>query len=265
MTTYAPDIAATVLVVFGTTGDLMARKIVPSLFYLRGSGQLPQRLCVLGFGRRDWDDARLRQHVREIVAEKAPKASSADVEVFLTLFRYQRGEFDDAASYGDAHARRCDSGRVGGLREQALLPGGAARALRDHLPAPVGERADRGLQRFGGVDEGLVEKPFGDDLKTARELDSLLGSLFREEQIYRIDHYLAKEMLQGIMNFRFTNNLFESEWGRRAIERIDVTLLESIGAEKRGAFYDSVGALRDVGQNHLLQMLALVTMEHPPR
>ena len=109
----------------------------------------------------------------------------------------------------------------------------------------------------------LVEKPFGDDHDTARELDTLLGSLFREEQIYRIDHYLAKEMLQGIMNFRFTNNLFESEWSRQAIERIDITLLEEIGAEKRGAFYDAVGALRDVGQNHLLQMLALVTMDQP--
>ncbi len=109
----------------------------------------------------------------------------------------------------------------------------------------------------------LVEKPFGDDQDTARELDTLLGSLFREEQIYRIDHYLAKEMLQGILNFRFTNNLFESEWSRQAIEAIDITLLEQIGAEKRGAFYDRVGALRDVGQNHLLQMLALVTMEQP--
>ena len=93
----------------------------------------------------------------------------------------------------------------------------------------------------------LVEKPFGDDQDTARELDTLLGSLFREEQIYRIDHYLAKEMLQGILNFRFTNNLFESEWSRQAIEAIDITLLEQIGAEKRGAFYDRVGALRDVG------------------
>jgi len=109
----------------------------------------------------------------------------------------------------------------------------------------------------------LVEKPFGDDQDTARALDTLLGSLFHEEQIYRIDHYLAKEMLQGIMNFRFTNNLFETEWNRSAIESIDITLLESIGAEKRGAFYDNVGALRDVGQNHLLQMLALIAMDQP--
>jgi glucose-6-phosphate 1-dehydrogenase len=109
----------------------------------------------------------------------------------------------------------------------------------------------------------LVEKPFGDDLETARDLDALLGTLFNEEQIYRIDHYLAKEMLQAILNFRFTNNLFEREWDREAIESIDVILLESIDADKRGAFYDKVGAMRDVGQNHLLQMLALVTMERP--
>jgi len=109
----------------------------------------------------------------------------------------------------------------------------------------------------------LVEKPFGNDARTSHELDELLASLFREEQVYRIDHYLAKEMLQGILNFRFANNLFETSWNRSAIERIDISLLETIGAEKRGRFYDGVGALRDVGQNHLLQMLALVTMDQP--
>ena len=264
MGTSTPDLNPTVLVVFGTTGDLMARKIVPSLFYLRGLGQLPERLCVLGFGRRDWDDARLRQHVREILAEKAPQASSADVEDFLTLFRYQRGEFDDASSYAATRAHvDAIQGEWGVCANKlfylAVPPEHYATIFR-HLSESGLTEACSDLEGWTRV---LVEKPFGDDLKTARELDALLGSLFREEQIYRIDHYLAKEMLQGIMNFRFTNNLFESEWGRQAIERIDVTLLESIGAEKRGAFYDGVGALRDVGQNHLLQMLALVTMEQP--
>jgi 6-phosphogluconate dehydrogenase len=109
----------------------------------------------------------------------------------------------------------------------------------------------------------LVEKPFGNDSQTSASLDEMLGRLFREEQIYRIDHYLAKEMLQGILNFRFTNNLFETSWDRSAIESIEVVLHETLGVEKRGWFYDGVGALRDVGQNHLLQMLALITMEQP--
>jgi 6-phosphogluconate dehydrogenase len=109
----------------------------------------------------------------------------------------------------------------------------------------------------------LVEKPFGKDLKTAKELDELLGKLFKEVQIYRIDHYLAKEMVRNILNFRFSNNLFEGIWNNRFIEKIDIRLWETAGVEQRGAFYDGVGALRDVGQNHLLQMLALVCMENP--
>ncbi|NTW28937.1 MAG: glucose-6-phosphate dehydrogenase [Coriobacteriia bacterium] len=254
----------TILVVFGPTGDLMARKVVPSLFHLRNRGLLPERLCVVGFGRREWGDAELQSHVRAILAERAPDAQSTDVDDFLALFRYQRGAFDDEASY------RATKERIGSIQDEW----GVCANKLFYLAVPPGnyETIFRRIAGSGLADECsdllgwsrvLVEKPFGDDLATARELDTLLGSLFREEQIYRIDHYLAKEMLQGIMNFRFGNNLFESEWSRQAIEAIDITLLEAIGAEKRGAFYDTVGALRDVGQNHLLQMLALVTMEQP--
>ncbi len=250
--------------VFGATGDLMARKVVPSLYYLWGKGQLPEHLRVVGFGRRDWGDDELREHVRTILAERAADADPADVEEFLGKFCYQKGEFPDSASY-EATKRLVDSiqdewGVCSNKLFYLAVPPEHYETIFRHL-------ADSGLTAecsdLMGWTRVLVEKPFGDDEDTARELDTLLASLFREEQIYRIDHYLAKEMLQGIMNFRFTNNLFETEWNRSAIESIDITLLESIGAEKRGAFYDAVGALRDVGQNHLLQMLALVTMDQP--
>ena len=254
----------TILVVFGATGDLMARKVVPSLFYLRSKGLLPERLCVVGFGRRDWGDAELQAHVRAILADKAADAPVDDVEEFLRLFRYQRGEFHEAGDY-EATAQR-----LAGIQAEW---GVCANKLYYLAVPPVhyetifrrlaGSQLTLACSDVEGWTRVLVEKPFGDDQETARALDTLLGSLFREEQIYRIDHYLAKEMLQGIMNFRFTNNLFETEWNRSAIESIDITLLESIGAEKRGAFYDNVGALRDVGQNHLLQMLSLVAMEQP--
>ena len=257
-------LAPTILVVFGATGDLMARKVVPSLFYLRSKGLLPDRFCVVGFGRRPWGDADLQAHVRAILADKVPLAQADDIEEFLRLFRYQRGEFHEPDDY------RTTAALLGKIQEEwgvcvnklfylAVPP--------EHYETIFRQLAGGGLtiacSEADGWTRVLVEKPFGDDQETARALDTLLGSLFREEQIYRIDHYLAKEMLQGIMNFRFTNNLFETEWNRLAIESIDITLLESIGAEKRGAFYDHVGALRDVGQNHLLQMLALVTMEQP--
>jgi glucose-6-phosphate 1-dehydrogenase len=253
-----------ILVVFGPTGDLMARKVVPSLFYLRGKGQLPKKLRVVGFGRREWGDAELREHVRGILAERAATADPADIEEFLELFEYQRGQFNDVETYRDL-ARH-----VGGIQEEWGVC--ANKLFYLAVPPENYELIFRNLAGSGltiecsdatGWTRVLVEKPFGDDRDTARALDSLLGSLFREEQIYRIDHYLAKEMLQGILNFRFTNNLFENEWNRSAIESIDITLLESVDANKRGAFYDKVGALRDVGQNHLLQMLALVTMDRP--
>jgi len=260
----ASQIAPTILVVFGPTGDLMARKVVPSLFHLMGKGLLPERFVVVGFGRHEWGDAELQAHVRGILAERATSADPSDVERFLALFRYQRGEFSDSGAYHDmAHA-------LAAIQEEWGVCSNKVFYLA--VPPTSYELIFRQLAASGltiecsdatGWTRVLVEKPFGDDLQTARELDTLLGSLFREEQIYRIDHYLAKEMLQGILNFRFTNNLFESEWSRQAIEAIDITLLEQIGAEKRGAFYDHVGALRDVGQNHLLQMLALVTMEQP--
>ena len=257
-------IAPTILVVFGPTGDLMARKVVPSLFYLRAKGQLPEPLRVVGFGRRDWGDEELRAHVRAILTERAPSADPADVEAFLGVFEYQRGEFHDAEAYA-ATREHLDAIRdewglcVNTLFYLAVPPENYETILRNL----AGSGLTVECSDVTGWTRVLVEKPFGDDRGTARGLDALLGELFREEQIYRIDHYLAKEMLQGIMDFRFTNNLFECEWSRLAIESIDITLLESIGAEKRGAFYDSVGALRDVGQNHLLQMLALVTMEPP--
>ncbi len=260
----ANDLAPTILVIFGATGDLMARKIVPSLYYLYGKGQLPEQLCIVGFGRREWDDTDLMLHVRHILAEQVPHAYPDDVERFCRFFRYRHGTFEDDAAYADTKAFLSEV--------EAEWDTCANKLFYLAVPPTNYEAIFRRLASSGLSDacsdaDGwariLVEKPFGDDLQTARELDTLLGGLFREEQIYRIDHYLAKEMLQGIMNFRFTNNLFEAEWGREAIERIDITLLESIGAEKRGAFYDAVGALRDVGQNHLLQMLALVAMEQP--
>ncbi len=254
----------TVLTVFGATGDLMARKIVPALFYLGGKGVLPERFAVVGFSRRDWSDEDLRDRAREILGERFPDAPAGEVEAFLRRFTYVRGSFEDAEAYRNLgeHVEAIDS--RWGLCANKLF---YLAVPPEHYRTILGRLAESGLTEpcsdLTGWTRVLVEKPFGDDSRTSQELDEFLGGLLREEQIYRIDHYLAKEMLQGIMNFRFTNNLFETAWDRSAIESIDISLLESIGVEKRGRFYDGVGALRDVGQNHLLQMLALVTMDQP--
>jgi glucose-6-phosphate 1-dehydrogenase len=255
----------TSLTVFGTTGDLMARKIVPSLAYLSVKGRLPEQFRVVGWGRRGWDDAKLREYVASILEQyPGPQPRGAAVEPFLEMFSYHDGAFDDSGAYASLADRVGRADAEWGVCANKLF---YLAVPPEHYPTILRNLAGSGLTRGCAPDEGftrvLVEKPFGKDGETAQELDELLGSLFTEEQIYRIDHYLAKEMLQGILSFRFANTLFEPSWNAESIERIDIRLHESIGVEKRGAFYDGVGALRDVGQNHLLQMLALVTMEQP--
>jgi glucose-6-phosphate 1-dehydrogenase len=254
----------TILVVFGATGDLMARKIVPSIFHLHGQGLLPDRFRVVGFARRDWTDDQLREHVRGILAERYPDADRDVVESFLGLFVIQRGTFDDEAAYEALSAANAGVDAGWGACANKLF---YLAVPPENYETIFRQLAASGLTRECSDELGwtrvLVEKPFGKDVATSNSLDELLSSLFREEQIYRIDHYLAKEMLEGIIAFRFHNDLFEGEWDRRAIDRIDITLDETLGVESRGAFYDGVGALRDVGQNHLLQMLALVTMDKP--
>ena len=255
----------TILVTFGATGDLMGRKVIPSIHHLWSSGVLPERFAVVGFSRREIPDEDFREYVFGRLAERREVSrDDPGMDEFLSTFSYSQGTFQDP----DGYRRLAD--RLRGISDDW---GVCANQLY-YLAVPpqyyrdiFGNLASSGLTEACTDEEGwtriLVEKPFGKDAKTAYELDELLGSLFREDQIYRIDHYLAKEMLQGIVQFRFANNLLEGSWDRRSIENIQITLHETLGAEERGVFYDGVGALRDVGQNHFLQMLALVTMEQP--
>jgi glucose-6-phosphate 1-dehydrogenase len=260
-----PTDTPTILVVFGATGDLMERKIAPALYRLRETGQLPERFRCVGMARRDIGEASFRDDVGESVrARHGAPVDERRLAEFLGDFTYSQGSFDDVAAYGrllDVLNAIDDEWQVCASKLFYLaVPPAYYRTIFEHLAAS-GLTAPCGGD--GGWTRVLVEKPFGRDGATAQELDELLGTLFDESQIYRIDHYLAKEMLQGILAFRFSNNLLEPSWDARAIERIEITLTESLTAEGRGAFYDGVGALRDVGQNHLLQMLALITMARP--
>jgi glucose-6-phosphate 1-dehydrogenase len=255
-------------VVFGATGDLMDGKIAPALYHLHERGRLPARFRVVGFARRELADDAFRETVRASVrGHHAHVPEETDLCSFLSAVSYVRGVFEEPEGFSRLADRlRAIDDEWGTCSNKlfflAVPPGNygsiienlAGRGLTTPCSATPGE---------GGWTCVIVEKPFGRDGRSARGLDESLGTLFEERQIYRIDHYLAKEMLQGILNFRFTNNLFEHEWNRSAIESIDITLLEALDASKRGPFYDKVGALRDVGQNHLLQMLALVTMDRP--
>ena len=255
----------TVLIIFGATGDLIGKKIVPALFNLYEKNKLPKMLRIVGFSRRSLTDEKFKTNVVAMLTAQYDMNHKKDkVDLFLRHFSYKKGDFNSYESYKDLAKIL---GNIDGEWKVC-----ANKLFYLATPPKYNETIFKHLKSSGltlpcSPEEGwtriIVEKPFGNDLKTAEELDLLLGKLFKEEQIYRIDHYLAKEMLQNILSFRFSNNLLEESWSNKFIEKIEIRLLEKLGVEHRGGFYDGLGALRDVGQNHLLQMLALVTMDHP--
>lgn len=253
----------TILVILGVTGDLAAKKIIPALFNLYEKEQLPKLFSIVGYGRRPWKDSDVQAYVLEVMA-KHGKVHHPGLQEFIQKFAYQEGLFETVEGYKQL-AKRLG---VQDVEWQACsnklfylsVPPEQYEVILEHvkstgLSVPCSD--ETGWTRI------LVEKPFGKDAASAEALDERLGTMFREEQIYRIDHYLAKEALQNILTFRFANDIFENVWDNRYVERIDIRGWEQLGVENRGSFYDGVGALRDVGQNHLLQMLALITMDHP--
>lgn len=245
------NIVPTNLVIFGITGDLSGKKIIPSLWHLFTQGHLPEHFSVIGFSRR----ALSREEFKQIIHDAVSKRGGINIEEkqfrrFFQSFSYQPGTFEDKTAFQSlAKVMAKNSNKLFYL---AVPPVNFAAIFQNLAQVKLNIRS-----------RVLIEKPFGSDLATARSLQSLLSSYFKEEQIYRIDHYLFKEIVQGIENFRFSNNLFESIWDNTTIDRIDLRLYEAIGVEERGNFYDSTGAFRDVGQNHLLSLLAAITMEYP--
>lgn len=252
----------TILTIFGVTGDLANRKLFPALHDLFLKGVLPKELRIIGFARKENTDESFRTIVLDSIKKKNPNTLVSNE--FLSLFSYVRGELDDRASYD-----MLSSTLEGIDRDFFKTP--SLRLFFLSVPPTLYETVARLLARpglmmhTGGESRILLEKPFGRDAETAEKLDSLLGSLFNEKQIFRIDHYLAKETVQNILTFRFSNTLFEKIWNKDHIERVEIFLHEKIDLGTRGNFYTDVGALRDVGQNHMLQMLALIAMEPPER
>jgi glucose-6-phosphate 1-dehydrogenase len=256
----------TTFVVLGATGDLMTKKIVPALFSLHEKGMLPSNFRIVGISRRDWTDEDLKRHIRTILEVKAKDALTAAVDSFLRRVIYHKitfDSFDDYINLGDA-LKKIDAAHGAGIISNKLFYLSVSPQFYSTIFTNIHKA---GLTELHDGENGwtrvVVEKPFGNDEKTAIALDERISKLFKEDQIYRIDHYLAKETLQNILTFRFSNNLFEDNWGKGFIEKIYVRELENVGAEDRGPFYEGVGALKDVGQNHLLEMIALITMEQP--
>jgi glucose-6-phosphate 1-dehydrogenase len=239
---------ADALVLFGITGDLAAKKLLSSLYQLTARGRLPA--TVVGVASTPWDVDELRNHVRTSLETNGVEI---DEEIFATLassLRYVAGDYQDAETYL----------RLGAALGEAQLPV-CYLAIPPSLFADVVEGlALTGLNERGRV---VLEKPFGRDLASARELNHTLHQHFPEEAIFRIDHFLGKEPVQNLMVFRFANSILEPVWNRNYIDSVQITMAESFGIEGRGGFYDKIGTLRDVVQNHLLQVVALLAMEPP--
>ena len=248
-------------VIFGCTGHLARTKLLPALYHLEAAGRLTQGMRILGFGRRPWDRA---QWADTVAADLEPQVRGGPDPAVLVRFRerldYFRGDLDDPDSFHSlASALNEDPALPDNLVLYLAIPPSEYTPVTRNLAAAGLAREDGGWRRV------VVEKPFGYDAESARILDQALHRDFAETQIFRIDHYLGKETVQNVMVFRFANLMLEPLWHRNTIDHVQITHAESRGIGGRAAYYDQAGAVRDMLQSHLLQMLTLVAMEPPAR
>jgi glucose-6-phosphate 1-dehydrogenase len=253
-----PTPEPTALVIFGASGDLTRRKLLPALYHLSRGQRLPARFAVIGVARSPMTDDEFRQHLHDSLKEFAGLNAPDQVSTALAReMKYLHGEMDDPALYERLKACLAERGTPHGALFYLAIPPTVYSTVVDRLGASGLTRSEVGWRRV------IVEKPFGTDLATARALNDQLHSHLDESQIFRIDHYLGKETVQNLLVFRFANGMFEPVWNRRYIDHVQITAAETVGVERRANYYEGAGALRDMVQNHLMQVLALIAMEPP--
>lgn len=252
------------MVIFGASGVLTHRKLMPALYDLAVERLLPAGFSIVGFARQDMSTSVFRAHMRDAVTQYARRAplDEAIWDSFAAGLTYVRGDFTDVHAY-DAlvtELERLDRerGTLGNRLYYLATP--------PEFYGPIAENLGRcGLQHgpAGSWQRLIVEKPFGHDLNSARTLNNTINSIFDEQAVYRIDHYLGKETVQNILAFRFANGIFEPLWSRQYVDHVQITVAESLGVEGRGGYYEHAGAIRDMVQNHMMQLLSLIAMEPP--
>lgn len=241
------------IVIFGASGDLTKRKLVPSLYRLREQGLLPRNFAVVGISRRPLSDQEFRERVK-------PDDTREDWDEFCQGLHYMSGNYGEDQCYSDL------SQVLQSLQKEHGLPPNVLFYLAvspNAFPVIVEKLGQKQLHRSEGWVRVIFEKPFGTDLASAQKLNQEIHATFDEEQVYRIDHYLGKESVQNILTMRFANGIFEPLWNRRYIDHVQITASESLGVGERAGYYDHSGALRDMIQNHLMQLLCLTAMEAP--
>ncbi|MFA6107691.1 MAG: glucose-6-phosphate dehydrogenase [Candidatus Latescibacterota bacterium] len=252
------------LVILGASGDLTRRKLVPAIWRLEQQGRLPRAFALVGVARRELDDEAFRAQMRVALRECVDDLDPARADAFLSRLFYVRGDLDEADTYQTLRTRLTaldqQLGTHGNRCYYCSVPPQVYLTIVEQLGAA-------GLSREGHEGQGwtrvIVEKPFGHGHESARALNLALHRVFAEHQIYRIDHYLGKETVQNILVFRLANSIFEPLWNRRYLDHVQITAAETVGVEHRAGYYDHSGALRDMIQNHLLQVLCIIAMEPP--
>ena len=252
----------TTILIFGASGDLTWRKLIPALYHNFRKGRLSECAHVVGFARRPYTNDSLREYLKEGVLQFSPEVyNEGDWAEFSSRITYFQGDLDAVGDYLrlESYLNSLEEGPANRLYYLATAP--------EHYPLVVKNLGSSGMARAseqaGQWRRVVVEKPFGHDLETARELNQVIHQVFDESQVYRIDHYLGKETAQNILFFRFANTIFEPVWNRRYINNIQITVAETVDVGHRAGYYDSAGVLRDMFQNHLLSLLSLVAMEAP--
>jgi glucose-6-phosphate 1-dehydrogenase len=251
------------IVIFGASGDLTARKLIPALYHLFRENQMPPSFRVVGFARREKTDDSWRQELRAAL-DQFSRTKPVDDKVwreFSKNISYCQGDMTDAAAYKKLETLLTSFGQPA-LRENLLF---YLATSPSQFGLVVEQLHDANLlkKNGGGRQRIVVEKPFGHDLASAHELNNELTRHAHEQQVFRIDHYLGKETVQNILMFRFSNSIFERLWNRDSVDHVQITVSEKLGVGSRGGYYEEAGALRDMVQNHMLQVLALITMEPP--
>ncbi len=250
------------MVIFGASGDLASRKLLPALWALNESQQLPPNFVIIGVARSDGSDEQFRQQLREAITADT-SVDDALLDAFARNVFYVQGDYDDDDTYrrlaDRLHQFDDERGTDGNRVFYVATPPSVFAPIIQHLGTSglAAPTQDHGWTRI------VIEKPFGRDLHTAQELNRVVNSVFDERQVYRIDHYLGKETVQNIFHFRFANAIWEPLWNRNHIDHVQITAAEELGVEKRGGYYEQAGATRDMLANHLLQLLTITAMEPP--